>query len=99
MEIDENLENTRRGYLPADGVVQMIAAPGFKASFKKGDIVETSPLVAWAFLSDGTLLPVLYDKTTRSHIVAYAIAGFIEVVHDDYIEDEYIEEEGDTYED
>ncbi len=90
--MDENLENIRRGYLPAEGVVQMIAAPGFKACFKKGDGFEYSPLLAWAFLSDGVVLPVLYEKSTRSHIVAYAIAGFVEVVHEDFIEEEYTEE-------
>ncbi len=87
-QIDEDLENVRRGYLPAGDILQIISATGFKASFKIGDGVEYSPLVAWAFLRDGTLMPILYDKPSRSHIVAYAVAGFIEITHDDYLEDE-----------
>ncbi len=91
-EIDEmkveDLENIRRGYLPASGeVLQIVSASGFKACFKNEDGEEEFiPLVAWAFLRDGTLLPVLYDKINRCHIVAYAIAGFIEVTHKDFID-------------
>ena len=99
--VDKNMENVNRGYLPVENILQIVSATGFKASFKIGDRVEFSPLVAWAFLRDGTLMPLLYDKPSRSHVVAYAVTGFIEIVHDDFFEEEVEEdeEEEDKYED
>ncbi len=82
-------DNIRLGKLPDDGeVTSIISANGFKACFKTDDGIDYNPLVAWALLKDGTLLPVLYNKVTRSCVVAYAVTGFIEITHEDFLEDD-----------
>ncbi len=84
----EDLKNVRMGKLPVGELTQIIAAPGFKACFKTDDGEEHSPLVAWAFLKDGTLVPLMYNKISRSYISAYVVTGFVEITHEDFLEEE-----------
>lgn len=71
-------------------ILQIISAPGFKASFKtdETDVVECVPLTAWMFLKDGSSVPLIYDVKGKRQINAYAVQGFITISHDDFLEDE-----------
>lgn len=86
------MKDIKQGKLPISSeVLQVVAASGFKACFKTSEGNEFTPLIAWAFLVDGSLLPLLFNKATRTYISAYAVAGFVEIVHDDYLEEELID--------
>ncbi len=93
------MKDIKKGKLPiSPEVLQIVAASGFKACFKTTEGNEFTPLIAWAFLVDGSLLPLLFNKATRTYISAYAVAGFVEIVHDDYLEEEVDEDDDIFYE-
>ncbi len=89
----------KQGKLPiSKEVLQIVSASGFKACFKTTEGNEFTPLIAWAFLVDGSLLPLLFNKVSRTYISAYAVAGFVEIIHDDYLEEE-VEDEPNEFDD
>lgn len=86
----EDKINLMAGFLPnEDKVLQIIAASGFNAEYQiKGKDNLLVPLIAWAFLKNGAVLPIVYDHSDRGYFVAPTIGGFVRIVHDNDIEDE-----------
>ena len=77
--------------MPApEKILQIISATGFKATF--GTEVEgefdSIPLTAWVFLRDGGSIPMIYDLESKNHVNAYAVQGFVQITHEDFLEDE-----------
>ncbi len=94
----EDKINLMAGFLPQEEqVLQIIPATGFNAEFvvKNRDNLIV-PLMAWAFLKNGAVLPLCYDHPNKSHVAATTITGFARIVHDSDIEEED-DEEDDTY--
>ena len=71
-------------------ILQIISAPGFKASFKsdEADVTDCVPLTAWVFLKDGNSVPLIYDEKGKRQVNAYAVQGFLSITHSDFFEDE-----------
>ena len=93
---NEDKINLMAGFLPQeDQILQIIPATGFNAEFRKlkGDDLIV-PLLAWAFLKNGAVLPLCYDHPNKSHVSVHTIKGFTRIVHDNDLEED---EEDDTY--
>ncbi len=86
----EDKINLMAGFLPEeDKVLQIIAASGFNAEYQiKNKENLFVPLIAWAFLKNGAVLPIVYDHSDRGYFVAPTIGGFVRIVHDNDIEEE-----------
>lgn len=71
-------------------ILQIISAEGFKASFKSDEdgVEDCVPLTAWVFLKDGNSIPLIYDLEGKKQVNAYAVQGFLQITHEDFLEDE-----------
>lgn len=95
---NEDHINLMAGFLPQeDQVLQIIAATGFNAKYKvQNDDDLVVPLIAWAFLKNGAVLPVLYDHKDKGYINARSVEGFMGIIHDKDTEE--IDEDDDEIE-
>ena len=93
---NEDKINMLAGFLPRpQHILAIINAIGFYARFKdKQEEVVYIPLVAWAFLKNGSMLPLLYKHDNCCHFIAFAVDGFMGVVHDDNVPEDYNDELG-----
>ena len=91
----EDKINILSGFLPdPKHLLTITPATGFYAKFKDKQEKEVyKPLVAWAFLKNGDMYPLLYKHDNRSHFIAFAIDGFMAIVHVDDLPDEDEDEE------
>ncbi len=92
----EDKINLMAGFLPAeDQVLQIIAATGFNAEFTviNGDDMVV-PLMAWAFLKNGAVIPLCFEHRQKGYVNACTIKGFHRIVHDHDLPEEDEEEGG-----
>ncbi len=85
----EDLANIKFGYLPDPKHLLCISpATGFYARFKDKQEKEIYiALVGWAYLRNGDMLPLLYKHDHRCHFIAFAVDGFMGIVHEDLVPD------------
>ncbi len=93
----EDKINILSGFLPSpQHILTITPATGFYARFK--DKQEKSlyvPLMGWAYLKNGDMLPLMYNHQTRGHLIAYAVDGFMKIVWEDDVPDVPEEDEED----
>jgi hypothetical protein len=86
----EDLINMMAGFLPdAKHILTITPATVWYAKFKdKQEKVSYIPLIGWAYLKNGAMLPLLYKHSDRCHFIAFAVDGFMGVIHDDDVPDD-----------
>ncbi len=86
----EDLANITMGFLPDPiHLITITSTNVWYAKIKdKKEKDSYMPLVAWAFLKNGWMLPLVYQHDNRSHFIATAIDGFVSIVHDDSLPDD-----------
>ena len=86
----EDKINMLSGFLPsAQHILTITPATGFYARFKDKQEKEIYiPLVGWAYLKNGDMLPLLYKHDAKSHFIAFAVDGFMAILHEDHVPDE-----------
>lgn len=91
----EDKINMLSGFLPSPAhILTITPATGFYARFKnKQEKIVFIPLVGWAYLKNGSMLPLLYKQDTRGHFIAHADDGFMGVVYEDDVPEEEDEDE------
>ena len=91
----EDKINMLSGFLPSpQHILTITPATGFYARFKDKQEKEIYiPLVGWAYLKNGDMLPLLYKHDTKSHFIAFAVDGFMAVLHEDHVPDEEDDDE------
>ncbi len=85
----EDKANIMAGFLPSPThILTITPATTFYARFKdKDEEMIYIPLVGWAYLRNGDMLPLLYKHDSRSHFIAFALEGFMGIVHEDCVPD------------
>ncbi len=85
----EDLANMALGFLPDPKHLLTITSTNvWYVKFKNKQEKESFiPLVAWAYLKNGGMLPLLYNHEHRCHCIAFAVEGFMAIVHDDDVPD------------
>lgn len=91
----EDLANIKFGFLPSPQHILCITpATDWYARFKDKQEKELYiPLVGWAYMKNGDMLPLLYKHDARGHFIAFAVDGFMGIVHGDHVPDEEDEDE------
>ncbi len=92
----EDKINMLSGFLPSpQHILTITGAVDFYAKFKNKQEKEIYiPLVGWAYLKNGDMLPLLYKHDARSHFIAFAVDGFMGIVHADHVPDEDVDDDG-----
>ncbi len=87
----EDKINILSGFLPsAQHILTIVPATGFYARFKDKQEKELFiALVGWAYLKNGGMLPLLYKHDQRCHYIAFAVDGFMGIVHEDNVPEDY----------
>lgn len=94
---NEDKINLLAGFLPdAKHILTITSAHGFYAKFKNKQEKELYiALVGWAYLKNGGMLPLLYKHDSRSHFIAFAVDGFMGIVHEDNVPEDYNDDDDD----
>ncbi len=85
----EDKANMMMGFLPSpEHILTITPATGFYAKFKDKQEKELFiALVGWCYLKNGSMLPLMYRHDQRCHFIAFAVDGFMGVVHEDHVPD------------
>ncbi len=92
----EDKANIMAGFLPApSNILTITPATGFYGRFKNKQEKEIFiPLVGWAYLKNGAMLPLMFKHDQQCHFIATAVDGFMGVVHEDNVPEEDEDEDG-----
>ncbi len=95
----EDLANIALGFLPDPKHLLTITSTNvWYAKIKdKREKDSYMPLVAWAYLKNGDMLPLVYQHDNKCHFIAFAVEGFMGIVHEDGLPDDDDEDDVEKY--